>query len=233
MSYLVLDLETGCKEQYGRKGNPFINKIAAVGFVVQGEEVRAIDLRACSSDDTINGHLNDWLFNIKVLVGHNIKFDLLYLWKYEAFQKWLSSGGKIWDTQLAEYMLSGQTHKYPALRDIAVNKYECVEREKLMETYWDRGIDTFDIPIEFVLQDVLNDVLDTQHVLLQQVALSKKEDMYDLIREEMEGLLATTEMEYNGVYVNKEIFNNNKNNVIYQIDEITQELRVLVERHCK
>jgi DNA polymerase I-like protein with 3'-5' exonuclease and polymerase domains len=134
----------------------------------------------------------------------------LYIWKYDWFQEWLINGGKIYDTQLAEYVLSGQRHKYPALRDIAVNKYGCKEREKKMEAYWDNGVDTKDIPKELVLEDVQNDVLDTEQVMLKQIHIAKKEGMMSLIMEMMEGLLCTTEIEYNGMYIDRNIFIGNK-----------------------
>jgi DNA polymerase I-like protein with 3'-5' exonuclease and polymerase domains len=208
MKYLVLDLETGCKEVHGRKGNSWYNDIVAIGLKTQFDNGLALYLES----DCYNAQLDivSIVKDIDIIIGHNLKYDLLYLWKYEAFQEWLIKGGKIFDTQLAEYMISGQRHKYPALRDIAVNKYGCNEREKFMEEYWSKGIDTKDIPKELVLEDVKNDVLDTEQVMLQQIIILKKEGMYKLAMEQMEGLLATIEMEFNGCYIDKQVFEKNK-----------------------
>ena len=41
-----------------------------------------------------------------VLIGHNLSFDLPYIWKHKLFQRWLMEGNTIWDTQLAEYLMS-------------------------------------------------------------------------------------------------------------------------------
>lgn len=230
MKYLVLDLETGIKEYLGRKGSFLVNDIVAIGLKAQGiKEPVAIYVK----DDQllVENCLN--LYDYDIMVGHNIKYDLLYLWKYPAFQYWLSKGGKIWDTQLAEYMLTGHQHKFAALRDIAVNKYGCKEREKLMEKYWDQGIDTKDIDKELVLEDVTNDVLDTEQIMLQQVKQSKKEGMYAILMEQMEGLLATTEMEYNGIYQNKDIMTRNKSLIEKEIETLKQEALNIANKYWK
>lgn len=216
-----MDLETGIKEHIGRKGCYLVNSIVAIGM-------KEVNKSAFVSLDYSQLY---WRLasscGIGILVGHNIKFDLLHLWKDEALQMFLRNGGRIWCTQLAEFMLTGQRHKYPALRDIAVNKYGCPEREKKMEAYWDQGIDTTDIPEELVLEDVKYDVLDTEAIMLKQVAAAKKIGMYDIIMEQMEALLATTEMEYNGVYVNQDILNANKGQIQIDIVETNNKLAKL------
>lgn len=236
-SYLILDLETGSHESYLRKGNPFDprNKIVAVGIKVQGyDEPYALDNTEGRGLNRFEKILTNPLQEkVTVIVGHNIKFDLLYLWNNKVLQNWLKAGGKIYDTQLGEYILSGQRHKYPSLREIAVNKYGCKERPKHMEEYWDRGIDTSDIPKELVLEDVENDVLDTEQILLQQIPELKKQGMYQLAIQSMEGLLATTEMEANGLYINREIFQSNKQRLQEEIKEIESDLETLTRRHWK
>lgn len=128
-SYLTLDLETGFKEEYGRKGNPFINPIVAIGLCSSGE---------AHSEYIYPNKLKKLIIDEDVIVLHNAGFDLLYLWGLEDLQNFFRLGGKIWCTQFAEYLLTGQQSKFAALRDIAVNKYGCPEREKKMEKYWDK-----------------------------------------------------------------------------------------------
>lgn len=206
-SYLVLDLETGTKEHLGRTASYAFNDIVAIGLAQRGS---AWSYYLPETSEPTNNILARELKDVRILVGHNIKFDLLYIYKFNAFQEWLLAGGKIFDTQLTEYLLSGQQHKYPALRDIAVNKYNCAERHKNIEDYFKQGIDTIDIPKELVIEDVENDVLDTEKVMLQQIKLLKQENMFNLNMEMMEGLLATTEMEWNGMHIDINIFNKNQ-----------------------
>lgn len=228
MTYLVLDLETGCKEVHKRKGNPWYNKIVAIGMKEQNKNASA----SLKPYNALGWRLASPP-GIGVLVGHNIKYDLLYLWKAEFLQLWLRQGGQIFDTQLAEYIITGQQHKYAALRDIAVNKYGCKPREKKMEAYWEKGIDTKDIPKELVLEDVTNDVLDTEQVMLQQVQILKKEGQYQLTMEMMESLLATTEMEYNGIYINQKVMQENKEQLKVEIASVNRELESLTLRYWK
>lgn len=229
LEYLVIDLETGCKEYLGRKGSFLKNDIVAIGLKYHKLQVRSL----YSRDGFFWSVWKNILQDVNVLVGHNLKYDLLYIWKAGFFQDWLKNGGRIWDTQLAEYIISGQRHKYPALRDIAVNKYGCKEREKKMEEYWDKGIDTKDIPQELVLEDVTNDVLDTEAIMLQQVKIAKKEKMYDLIMEQMEGLLATCDMEYNGIFLDKLELNKNKQVVEQELKDIYNQLEDLSNQYYK
>lgn len=201
MSYLVFDLETTCLEKYKRVANPFYNQILCYGFKYFNK-----DPIAEAKDYMPDG----WLNGIKTLIGHNIKFDLLYVWRNKELQEAFKNGLTIWDTQLAEYILSGQQHKYPALRDIAVNKYDCKERVKHIEKGFEQGLDTSQMDIQLLLEDVRNDVLDTESVALQQVEKAKKLGMLNLIKAQMNGLLATTEMEYNGMFVNKQVLADRK-----------------------
>jgi len=102
-----------------------------------------------------------------------------------------------------------------------------------MEEYWEKGIDTKDIPRELVLEDVQNDVLDTEQVMLQQVKILKKEGQYQLCTEMMEGLLYTIEAEYNGLYINQDTMHNNKQRLEKEIEELKQQAGLIAERYWK
>jgi DNA polymerase-1 len=264
MTYLVLDLETSITEMYGRKANPFFNDIVAIGHTQH--------FRTPYSEFTSKNILKFDLLGIldkeeKLLVGHNIKFDLLHLWENENLQWWLRNGGQIYCTQLAEFMLTGQQSKFPALRDIAVNKYAGQYRDKVMEPYWEDNvkvvhlktkkiisffpkntttidvakwldktgthtvaivhgpIDTRDIPNELVLEDVKNDVLDTEQVYVQQQeALSKNPLMKALIELQMDALLATTEMEFNGMKVDLLALKSNRRTLQNELEKLEKRL---------
>ncbi len=220
MEYLVIDLETGITEHIGRKGCFLVNPIVAA-TLKNGSISKSF---MTTGADDVMSQVPD---SIGVLVGHNIKFDLLYLWGSKRLQNMFVNGLRIWDTQLAHYMLSGQRDKYPALRDIAVTRYGQPERTKHMEEYWKKGIDTKDIPTELVLEDVKYDGIDTEAIMLQQVAEARKMGIYRLIMESMEGLLATTEMEFNGIHVNQVILNVNKRNLESEIVKINAKLQQL------
>lgn len=137
----------------------------------------------------------------RLLVGHNIKFDLHYLMKKCDFK--LGAKQPIWDTQLAEYILTGQNKLYPTL-DYCAEKYGGTLKDDRIKAYWDAGVDTEDIPEDQLEEYLKNDVLNTEKVFLAQVEKAKKLGMYDLIISQMDALAATIEMEYNGLYFDVE-----------------------------
>jgi DNA polymerase I-like protein with 3'-5' exonuclease and polymerase domains len=235
MSYCVVDFETGSTEHKGRKGSPWANKILAIGlkykyhhFGFDGED-EAFKLYTLVQDYMPKG----WLYGVEMLIGHNIKFDLLHIWRNDELQSYFRMGGRIWDTQLAEYILSGQRSKYASLRDIATSKYGCEERTKKIEEGLKAGIMTQDMDIEDLLFDVRNDVLDTEAIALQQVKIAKQTGMYRLIVEENEALLATTEMEANGLHVDKQVLTTNKLNLQIEYENRLKQLLLIVERYWK
>ncbi len=249
--YLVIDTETTMYGGFEKDSNPFYkDKILCIGLKYQktlprskegnyvvditdlykkcGYNVRAIidyDKLLCVAQDTPP---IGWLENVKIIVGHNIKFDLLFLWRNHELQKFFSRGGRIYDCQLAEYLLSGQRHKYPALRNIAINKYGCKERVKNIEVSKKKGLLTQDMHIELLLEDVKNDVLDTEQVMLKQIKIAKQQQMFTLVMEQMEGLLSTCEMEFNGMFINEEIFNKNKKNLELDVASRENQLQDII-----
>jgi DNA polymerase I-like protein with 3'-5' exonuclease and polymerase domains len=225
-NYLCLDIENTNSGKYGREaGNFLYDKIVAVGY-----KNATINKSVYSSD--INLILGLVPSSIRLVVGHNIKHDLLFLWKSERLQYMLKEGLEIYDTQLVEYMLSGQQNKYPALRETAVN-YGCTERPKLMEPYWENGFDTDQIPKELVLEDVQNDVMDTEQIYIQQVQKVKELGLDQLVKDHMDALLATIEMEFNGIMTSKEILQKNKKALSEELEKDKKECEELVRRYFK
>ncbi len=235
LKYICLDLETTTKTSHKRTANPLDsdNKIIAIGSKLPGEEAHAeyVNYTVYDPDYGYGPGVQDFETRQEIIVGHNIKFDLLYLWKYKGVQKFIKEGGKIWDTQLAEYYLTGQQTRWYdcSLRNLAVNKYGCQERQKKMEEYWDKGIDTSEIPKELVLEDVLNDVLDTEQIYLQQLEEAQKLNMLPLLKTVMNELLTTTEIEYNGMYIDRQIFDKNKGQLEQELIKAEEEFIKLVK----
>lgn len=72
--------------------------------------------------------------NSDLIVGHNLAFDLSYIWHDPTFQSYIQNGGKIWDTQVAEYLLTGQQHTFSSLAELQL-KY-LGEKEKPSRISW-------------------------------------------------------------------------------------------------
>jgi len=139
---------------------------------------------------------------ISFLIGQNIKFDLLYLMKehYDEMTEYLLEN-YVWDIQLAEYILTGQDAKYASLDGMA-KKYGLPLKDDKIKEYWEAGIDTTDIPDEELKKYLINDVDVTYAVFVEQFKQAKELDLLPLMWDQMAALVATTEMEYNGMYFN-------------------------------
>ena len=137
---------------------------------------------------------------VDLLVGHNIKFDLHYLWKADdsVHQRMYSTGIRIWCTQLAEYLLTGQDSKWASLDELSA-KYGGTIKDSRIKEYWDAGVDTEDIDPEEIMPYLDQDIRNTELVFLAQVKKTMEMDMMPLMMSQMEALLATCEMEYNGM----------------------------------
>lgn len=228
MSYIVIDIENDSSGRYKRKaGNFLYDSIIAIGLKYP-EELKSIYLE----DEGFSlKFFRDALWDKDCIVGHNLTHDLLFLWQDFDIQQFFNGGGKIWDTQLAHYILFGQQEKYPALRDIAVKYYGCKERNKVMESYWDTGLQTSEIPEELVRYDVEQDVLDTEQIYLKQRELAENRGMLKLIESQMNSLLATIEMEYNGFKIDKSILYQTRIVLDIKLKDLNVQLDNIVEKY--
>ena len=214
MTYMVFDEETTTHIAQKRKASPFspLNRKVALGWKVRDGKIcgEYYDSAEAVKPLHIPSH-------VKILVGHNIKFDLLWEWHEKPMQEFIRRGGKVWCTQYAEYLLEGQQQhaQMCAMNDIA-EKYGGNTKVDAVKEFWDQGIDTVDIPRDLLMRYLLGgidpeteeeehgDIGNTELIFLGQVRRAKQQGMLKMIQSRMEGLLATTEMEYNGLRIDQE-----------------------------
>ena len=67
---------------------------------------------ACRADEL--DMLHTWLNHVRLVVMFNGKFDLHWLRKYGLSTL---ADKQIWDVQIAEFILSNQTHRFPSLNE--------------------------------------------------------------------------------------------------------------------
>lgn len=215
---VILDLETSTNYLFGRKASPFhpLNKIVAAGWQALGEDIR----HAYSRNGLGDGVLAALLARApKMLVGHNIKFDLLYLCRrpmdYAAYVQWVANGGVVWDTQLAEYLLEGQvreSHMIP-LNETAP-RYGGNTKVDEVTLLWDQGVPTEDIDPALLIRYLVGgddetgtfqegDIGNTRIVFEGQLRRAKQNGQLRSILMNMGSLLGTIEMELNGLYCDK------------------------------
>lgn len=133
MNILALDTETTTLN----KGNPYDqrNRLVCISFARDN----------CSGAvhvDSIGNIIRD-VETADLVVGFNFKFDLAWLLKVGVYQL---SSKQIWDVQIAEFILSNQTNRFPSLNETC-ERYGLETKLDVVKTeYWDKGIDTDKIP---------------------------------------------------------------------------------------
>lgn len=197
MSILILDWETTIKASYGRKANPFDkdNRVVLWGIKQINKSPRTFYETPLP---------NDWLDGIKMIVAHNAKFDMTWIWDDPYFRQWLKDGGKVWCTQYAEYLLTGQMAQWNSLDQLS-EKYGGTLKNDEIKAFWEAGIDTTEIPKDMLVDYLHDDLSNTEIAFKAQVKRAKELGMMNSIHSHMEGLLALTEMEFNGLYIDQEL----------------------------
>jgi DNA polymerase I-like protein with 3'-5' exonuclease and polymerase domains len=214
--YLTFDLETSYGKKYGRVGNRWdedfglcsIGALTGKGEYISYYTVSMKEHRREGSRDFGKLPFPD-LTNIVLLVGHNIKFDLLWYWDHPQIIEFLKRGGKIWDTMYAEYLLSGQLYNMNGTPGYQINLKACATRRKLevtkqdiVKALWESGMRTEDISEGVLMEYMKYDILTTDALFKAQIKQARRQGQVRMIQNSMDGLLATTEMEFNGMYIN-------------------------------
>lgn len=208
--WAVFDLETETYTLFKRKASPFDsrNHVVALGYKFQGQEVQS-EYYGKQVDGYSFPAIPD---SVSMLIGFNIKFDLLWSYTQPELIKFLKRGGKVWCCQYAEYLLAGQQEYAQMLAmDDIVESYGGELKNDEVKALWQSGVLTSDIPKD-LLMDYLDgkasgsggDIMNTEMIFIGQYRKAREQGMLDNIWQRMEGLLATTMMEFNGVYVDKE-----------------------------
>lgn len=110
-------------------------------------------------------HIQSLIDTHDLLVGHNIKFDL----------HWLHSIGitykhkKLFCTQVAEYMLTGQDKTIPlSLHELSI-KYGLAPKIDKAKFYWDSGYATDEIPLSILIPYCEQDTINALSICIKQL----------------------------------------------------------------
>lgn len=148
------------------------------------------------------GRIREILNSATLLIGFNIKFDLA--WARREFGFIPKFGTRIYDPQYAEYLFSNQTWRFPDLRTACIKRNVQAKMDHIKENYWDKGIDTDQIPMEELIEYCEGDVESTYQLYEAQMKLFQTEyqHLYRLFRLHMLDLPVLLEMEWNGLKYN-------------------------------
>jgi len=192
--FLILDTET----TIGNKGNPFDerNRLCYTGYKFAGE-VGGVTTINHNSEGLCVNKLQDLLDNTDYLVCFNAKFDCHWLERIGC----VLTGVRIWDCQYAEFLFHNQLNKYPSLEQASVEYHFGSKVDVVKEQYWNKGIDTLDIPSEIMVQYLCQDVILTEKLFqLQQKRFNEdQKSKWRLFLLHMEDQKCLREMERNGI----------------------------------
>jgi DNA polymerase I-like protein with 3'-5' exonuclease and polymerase domains len=135
-------------------------------------------------------------------------------------------GKRIFDTQLAEYTISNQLRSYPSLNDTALS-YALEGKLDIVKTdYWDKGLDTTQVPEEVLRTYLKQDVDQTWEVFCKQQPLTKPyERLLSLANQD---LLSLLEIEKNGMLYDKQRSLTEGDEIQQQLVELDSRLLALV-----
>ena len=151
---LTLDVENTVTKRDGKMYlDPFEpdNKLVMVGCLTdKGEEYLYRD-----NFDGVQEHLD----NATILIGHNIAYDLMWLWecgfKYE---------GPVFDTMLGEYVLQ-RGQKEPLSLEACAERYELdTKKQDTLKEYFKQGVGVDEIPPEELSSYLSADLHATQQL---------------------------------------------------------------------
>lgn len=223
MTYVTWDIETTVKASFKRKANAFdpANWVVTQGVKHKGGEVQEYRFGSQRPKSA-------WLYNVlhnakgervKLVIGFNIKFDLLHALQdagnLAMWMDYVANGGNVWDCQLAEYLLNGMKQSEHMLSlDEVSPRYGGNVKVDEVKALWAAGVDTHEIEPDLLTRYLcggkdefgvfqLGDIENTERIALQQIARAREAGQLNSILLNMGALLFTVEAERNGMYVDK------------------------------
>lgn len=212
MAELALDVESTT----WNKGNPYDsrNKLVCWSWAWDKKSTAATwpDQQECQ-------HQID---QYDLIVGFNFKFDYHHLAK-EGVNL---THKKIWDVQIAEFILSNQTNRFPSL-DGTCEKYGIAKKLDVVKTeYWDKGINTDAIPWDVLREYAAHDAAITLQCYHAQLKLMSPAQVM-LCKLMCQDLHILREMEANGLPYDEDLCKERSLEVDDQIRKIKEQLAAI------
>jgi DNA polymerase I-like protein with 3'-5' exonuclease and polymerase domains len=199
----VLDVETSFQIKDGGKVDPLPfnpnNCLVSIGV---NDEYYFFNHNHNSFDIQANHKaVQDILDRTKLLVGHNIKFDLVWL-----LESGFKYDGRLYDTMIGEYVLLRGLRKPLSLKEICKRR-SIAQKSDAVDQYMKDKVSFEDIPVDIIEEYGRQDVVSTRALFDSQMADFKKENNRCLLKSvKMMGefLPVLADMEMNGINIDLE-----------------------------
>jgi DNA polymerase I-like protein with 3'-5' exonuclease and polymerase domains len=164
------------------------------------------------------------LENADLIVAYNAKYDLHWARRYGI--KW-NDRVRVWDCQIAEFILRGQQGSYPSLNEALARFNPEWKKSERIEEYWNLGIQTDEIPAEeLTAYNKLDVELTYKLYLAQQKAMTDRQKRLCMVMGL--DLLVLEEMEWNGIKFDVEKCKQKAVETEESLQVLTKELRELL-----
>ena len=166
--------------------------------------------------------LQQYLDQPTTLVFFNAKFDLQWFVK----EGLTYDPTKIWDCQLAHFIMTHQTHRFPSMNEVA-EYWGLPQKPDVVKTeYWDKGIQTDQIPWKILEEYATHDAVTTYQIYLKQneALTGAKRRLFQL---QCQDLSLLREMEANGIPFDEELCHVRAKELDDKISEIKSKLTAI------
>jgi DNA polymerase-1 len=229
MSQNILVLDT--EETILAKGDPFHadNKLVCITWATPRicSGIWWIEHEQLEVHSGVLQTVREKVESASTIVGFNLKRDLHWLRRYGLYDPY--AGQKLYDCQVAEFLLGSQREKYPSL-DGCCKRYGIDLPESPVPGMWKLGIDTNHIDMEILGPYAINDARATHSLfqMQQEAILDRSRQFQTLMDLEMEDLKVIMEMEWNGVKFNLDAMKQEGQKLQQEIEAMTHEVSDLV-----
>ena len=152
-----------------------------------------------------------------LLIGHNLKFDLA--WLYECGFKY---EGRVYDTMITEYVLLRGVKKRVSLKE-SCNRRKIQQKSDIVDTYLKQEIGFDTIPWTIVEKYGRQDIVATRSLFddqMKDLKLPMNKNLVSTLKMMNEFLLTLIEMERNGIYVDRQSLKSVENEFIQEHEKL-------------
>ena len=229
---VVFDVEVENHPYYGALASPVHpdNFVVASAWATLDGEVQSV-YRPNKQDAKDWAKFMDLATPGGILVAHNAPFDVQWLLVHQRdrFMRFLESGGRVFCTAYAEYLLSNQQDTYPSL-DSTAPKYGGSHKVDGVKIMWEQGKLTSEIDPALLLEYLAGpdgDVENTRKVFLGQMQELQERGMLDMALERMEGMLFVCLSMHSGLCIDPEVAEKQRREIEQELQALTEKFKAL------
>jgi DNA polymerase-1 len=166
--------------------------------------------------------ITEYLKQFTLLANHNLKFDLHWLDHASVVYDHLI----LFDTQTAEYLISGQRVKMSSLNDLCTY-YKIPQKFDKVKQMWDAGFETNEIPADILVPYGEQDTKITGQVYLKQLPQLLEAGLWPLFQIQMHAMLMYKSAEANGIRPNLDLLKEKSSEFAQEIKRLDESILAL------